>query len=154
MVNVLALDPGEEKGAGATGICYMNEHKVFALTETQDLIKVLKTWDLKKMPVDHLVVEGYMINPRQKGKIAANIGKRLVTVENIGRAEMWAQLNDIPVTIYPNTIKSTQARHSGIYPKKMRKDISHKFDAYNHGWWYLYNELGLVKTALEKEMGI
>jgi hypothetical protein len=153
MVKVLAFDPGEESGKGATGFCYMDENTVYAMSETQDLIKLLKNWDLTKLPVDEVVVEGYMINPRQKGKIAANIGKRLVTVENIGRAEMWAKLNDIPVTIYPNTLKTIQAKHTGKNAKKMRKDISHKFDAYNHGWWKLH-EYGLVKSKLEQEMGL
>jgi hypothetical protein len=149
-LKVLSFDPGGDTGAGATGWCYQDENKVYAMDGVQNLKEFLKNWNLEKLPVDHVVVEGYMINPRQGSRIAANIGKRLVTVEHIGAAEMWAHLNDIPTTIYPNTLKKTQQKHSGVLPPK-RKDIEHKFDAFNHGWWKLYQE-GLVLTKLEQQM--
>lgn len=149
-MKVLSVDPGGDKGVGATGWCYQDETKVYAMGDTQDLKKFLKNWDLSKLPVDRVVVEGYFINPRQQGRIAANIGKRLVPVENIGVASMWAELNDIIVHVYPNTLKRTQQKHSGVFPPKI-KAIEHKFDAFNHGWWLLY-QLKLVKTKLEKEL--
>lgn len=149
-MKVLSIDPGGDKGAGASGWCYQDENKVYAMGSVQNLKEFLMKWNLEKLPVDHVVVEGYMINPRQGKRISANIGKRLVTVEHIGSAEMWAYMHDIPVTIYPNTIKTTQQKHSGMKPPA-RKDIEHQFDAFNHGWWKLYQE-GLVLTKLEQQM--
>lgn len=147
---VLSVDPGGEKGVGASGWCYQDENKVYAMGDTQDLKGFLKKWDIKKLPVNHVVVEGYFINPRQN-KAQAHVGVPLTQIENVGVVKLWAEMQDIPWTEYFNNIKSTQAKHSGVFPKTMRKDIEHKFDAFNHGWWYLYKQ-GLVLTKLEKEM--
>lgn len=150
-MKVLSVDPGGETGVGQSGWCYQDETKVFAMGETQDLPGFLAKWNISELPIDAVVVEGYMINPRQEDRVKANIGKELIPVENIGVVKMFAKFHNLPITKYMNTLKSTQAKHSGVFPKKMRKDIEHKFDAFNHGWWYLHQQ-GLVISKLEKEM--
>jgi hypothetical protein len=150
MVNVLSFDPGGEQGAGASGWCYQSADKVFAMGDTQDLKGFLKKWDLKKLPVDHVVVEGYFIPPR-KDKMQANIGVKLTTVENIGVVKLWAEMMDIPWTEYMPAKKSSQCKLTGVYPKRGRKDVSHKLDAYNHGRYYLIM-VHKAPTALEIEM--
>lgn len=147
-MNVLSVDPGGEKGVGASGWCYQNVEKVHAMGDTQDLKGFLKAWDLKALPVDHVVVEGYFIPPK---KAKANIGVPLTTVENVGVVKLWAEMNDIPWTEYMPALKPTQCKMTQVFPKKGRKDVSHKLDAFNHGRYYLIQNHN-APTALEIEM--
>jgi hypothetical protein len=143
---VLSVDPGGETGVGASGWCYQNEDQILALGDVQNLRKFLTDWDIKKLPIDHVVVEGYMTRGA-----AANMGRKLPTVENIGTVKLWAEMNGIKWTEYMPVIKSAQAKMTQVFPKRGRKDVSHKLDAYNHGRYYLIQNHGAL-TALEKEM--
>src|SRR4030095_9979504 len=148
MPNVLAFDPGGDQGVGASGWCYLNENKVHALSDTQDLNGFLRKWDLKKLPVDHVVVEGYFALAKKAG---AHRNKRLPAVENIGVVKMWADMMGIPWTEYDPKLKGVQAAVTQVFPKKGRKDVSHKLDAYNHGYWYLHSVHG-APSKLEQQM--
>lgn len=163
-MKVLSFDPGGttsgKNKAAANGWCYMEELpngnvKVFgtgALYSTDDLHKFLKAWNINALPVDAVVYESYTILPNQKGA-AANVGRRMITSEAIGSITMWAAFNNLKVVGYDAKLKPVQAKHSGLNPKGKAKRFTHGMDAYNHGWWHL-REHGLVKTALELEMGI
>jgi hypothetical protein len=150
MTFVLSVDPGGETGVGASGWCYQNEDQILALGDVQNLRKFLTDWDTKKLPVDHVVVEGYFTNPNPKFA-KANMGRKLPTVENIGTVKLWAEMNGIEWTEYMPVIKNAQAKMTQVFPKQGRKDVSHKLDAYNHGRYYLIKNHGAL-TALEKEM--
>lgn len=143
MTKVLSFDPG-----ATSGWCYQDEDQVFAMSQTTDINGFLEAWDIAKLPVDHVVFEGYRINPHQATQ---NVGIRLVTVEAIGSIVQWATFKKIKFTEYLPMLKPQQAKLTQIFPKKMRKDISHKFDAFNHGRYYLIKNHG-APTALEQKM--
>lgn len=156
---VLSFDPGGTTAginkAAATGWCYQDERKTYAmggLFSTADLHKFLKNFDLKKLPVDVVVIEEYIPLPNQKGA-KANLGKRMITSEAIGSITIWASMNGIIVVMQSARLKPAQAKMTGVDPKKGRKDVSHGLDAFNHGRYYLIQQ-GLARTALEVEMGI
>lgn len=149
-MKVLSFDPGGNQGVGASGWCYQSPEKVFALGDTQDLKGMLKKWDLKQLPVDVVVVEGYRTIP-VRGKKAARVGKPMAHVENVGVVKAWAEFNDLKVIEYFSNLKSAQEKHSGVKASDKRKDVTHKLDAFNHGWWYLHS-LGLVMSKLEKQL--
>ncbi len=147
---VLSVDPGGETGVGASGWCYQNEDGILALGDVQDLRQFMVKWDVSKLPVDHVVVEGYFTNPNPK-YAKANMGRKLPVVENIGVVKLWAEMKEIPWTEYMPMIKNAQAKMTQVFPKAGRKDVSHKLDAYNHGRYYLIQNHGAL-TALEKQM--
>jgi hypothetical protein len=149
-MKILSFDPGGNQGKGASGWCYQSPETVYALGDTQDLKGLLKKWDLEKLPVDHVVVEGYRPIPGKRGA-SYNRGKPLAHVENVGVVKAWADFNDLPITEYFAKLKPTQEKHSGVKASDKRKDVTHKLDAFNHGWWKLH-ELGLVQSKLEKQM--
>jgi len=150
MTFVLSVDPGGESGVGASGWCYQDENKVYAMESVQNLREFLVKWDLKKLPVDHVVVEGYFIPPTKKG-VQSNVGRKLPVVENIGVVKLWAEMNGLKWTEYMPAIKPQQCKLTQIFPKKMPKAIEHKFDAFNHGRFYLIQNHG-APTALEQKM--
>jgi hypothetical protein len=143
---VLSVDPGGETGRGASGWCYQNEDKILALGDVQDLRQFLVKWDIKALPVDHVIVEGYFVRGG-----AANQGRKNPTIENVGVVKLWAEMHGLKWTEYMNTLKSAQAKMTQVFPKRGRKDVSHRLDAYNHGRYYLIQECG-APTALEIEM--
>lgn len=146
MTFVLSVDPGGETGRGASGWCYQNEDKILALGDVQDLRQFLVKWDIAKLPVDHVVVEGYFVRGA-----AANQGRKNPTIENVGVVKLWAEMHGLKWTEYMNTLKSAQAKMTQVFPRQGRKDVSHRLDAFNHGRYYLIQECG-APTALEIEM--
>lgn len=163
-MKVLSFDPGGttsgKNKAAATGWCYQENNgqgttKVFGtgpLYSTADLHKFLKEWDVSQLPVDVVVYESYTVRPDPKG-VSANVGKRMITSEAIGSITMWASFNNVKVQSYDAKLKPVQGAHSGFITKGKTKRFTHGMDAFNHGWWHLY-QCGLVKTALELRLGV
>lgn len=152
---ILSFDPGgTELGtnkASATGWCYQDQHKYWAgggLHATRDLHAFLAAWDVKKMPVDHVVIEEYIVRGA-----AANQGRKMITSEAIGSITLWASMNKLPVTMQEAKYKPVMQKQTGVFPKTAPKAISHFADAYNHGRHFLIQQ-GLAKTKLELEMGL
>lgn len=152
---VLSWDPGGTLAgtnkASASGWCYQDQHKVYGgggLHATKDLHAFLAKWDVKKLPVDFVVIEEYIVRGQ-----AQNQGKKMVTSEAIGSITMWASMNQIPVVMQDARHKPAMEKMTGVYPKKASKRQSHLGDAYNHGRYYLIKQ-GLAKTVLELEMGL
>lgn len=142
-MKVLSFDPGK-----TTGIAYQDENATFAMTDTQDIYTWLEKVDLAKTPVDQVVIEDYVIKPHQA---TMNVGVKQDALETIGAIKFWAARNKIPVQMYDPKLKPTQCKLTGTFPKKMRKDIEHKFDAWNHGRFFLIQKK-LAKTKLEMDM--
>lgn len=156
---VLSFDPGGTTAgtnkSSATGWCYQDENTGYMmgpLFAVADLHNFLAKWDIKKLPVDVVIVEEYIPRANEKGA-KANLGRRAITPEAIGAIALWAAMNKITVVRQDARLKPTQAKVTGIDPKKGTKRASHGADAYNHGRWYLV-QLGLAKSALEIEMGL
>lgn len=142
-MKVLSFDPGK-----TTGIAYQDENKTYSMTETRDIHEWLEKVDLEKIPVDHVVIEDYIIKPHQA---SMNVGVSQDALEIKGALIGWCRRNKIEFTIYDPKLKPAQCKMTQVFPKKMRKDIEHKFDAWNHGRYYLIQQ-GLAKTALEIEL--
>lgn len=142
MTKVLAFDPGV-----TTGIAYLDEDLTYWMGDTKDIHAYLKKLDLSKTPVDVIVYEQYFVLPQQA---MHNTGRNF-TVEVIGAIAGFASQHNIKVVSYPPKIKGTQAKMTQVFPKKGRKDVSHRLDAYNHGRYYLIQNHG-APTALEIEM--
>jgi hypothetical protein len=150
-MKVLSVDPGKDKGGpkSGSGWCYQDPEKVLKWGDTKDLMQFLKDWDLKADPVDYVVVEGYKIRPGQE---KMNVGVPLITVENIGRVKMWAEMNSLPYQQYMPFDKRKQQQATGAkIDRNTPKQLTHRIDAYNHGRWFLI-EQKLSPTALEAEL--
>lgn len=150
-MRVLSIDPGKDKGGprSGSGWCYQNLSGVIRWGDTQDLKQFLKDWDLNVNPIDHVVIEGYKIRP---GQVAQNVGIPLITVENVGRAKFFAEMNDIEFTEYMPFDKRKQQQATGAkITSKTPKEVTHRIDAYNHGRWFLI-EQNLAPTALEAQL--
>lgn len=142
MTKVLAFDPGK-----TTGIAYLDEDITYWLGDTQDIHEYFRKIDLSKTPVDVIVYEEYFVLPQQA---MHNTGRNF-TVEVIGAIANFASQHGIRVVTYPTKLKTTQAKLTQVFPKKGRKDVSHRLDAYNHGRYYLIQNHN-APTALEIEM--
>jgi hypothetical protein len=150
-MKVLSFDPGGGGKRGATGVAYQDENKTYIVKSVKDLPGFLRAWDLKKLPVDIVVVEGYKIVPGRERDMKASIGVPLTTVENIGRVKSWAELMGLRHHEYDRTLKPTICKITQVFPKKAPKMIEHAAEAWNYGRYYLYQR-GLAKSALEMEM--
>lgn len=147
-MNVLAFDPG-----GTTGICLQNEHKVLQVTDTKNIHEWLEKFATPIAgQIDHVVIEEYEQRPHQQ---AINTGRKgrtqsLYTIEVIGAIKGWCARNGKQFTMYDTKLKPAQCKMTQVFPKKMPKAIEHKWDAFNHGRYYLIQQ-GLALTSLEAQ---
>lgn len=153
-MKVLSFDPG-----GDTGWAYQspqvdpNDTTAFMMgdVKTAKITDFLLQWDLKKNPVDIVVIEAYRIR-ETKRDLSSNVGIKLITVENIGRVQFWCEMNGIEYVEYETKHKPTIWKATGVkVDKSVPKALSHRLDAWNIGRWHLIKKR-LAPTLLEIQM--
>lgn len=142
MTKVLSFDPGT-----TSGWAFQDENG-FKDGGQCDLVTVLDVLD-RNNDCDVIVVEDYKI---LRKKALAHSGSRVEAAQVIGIIKAWAHRNKKPVVLYPSSLKPIQQKHSGVVPTGAHKH-SHWIDAFNHGWWYLFQRK-LVKSKLQQIKGV
>ena len=150
---VLSFDPGN-----TTGWAYQNQDSLLEFgnlysTSTDkksinnDFVKLLSTWDLDEKPVDHVVIEDYVI---LNNKAMSHSGSRVIAIQVIGFIKAWCMMKDIPFTMYKANMKPIQKKLTQIDIKGSHAE-THFVDAWIHGrYWLIKN--GYAKSALQMEM--
>lgn len=139
-INYLSFDPGETTGVATWALndkgkvdCTLIDQ--FKLPSLIEFLKEVNTEHLKK-----IIYEGYRIDPK---KLKAHIWSKVETIQTIGRIRFFAEWHDIETVEQPRTILSSAQKWSGM---KLPSDhsISNGPSAYNHGYFYLFNQ-GLIR---------
>lgn len=145
-MRLLAFDPGN-----TTGWVELNEKAELQNAGNAEgfegLQKVLDLYDDQK--VDRVVIEEYFVFP---GKAMMLTGTKLVTSQTEGIIKGWCLRKKIPFTTYRSSLCEVQQKHSQIKPTGPHK-YSHYVYAYNHGWWWLFqNKYVVSKLQAQKGM--
>lgn len=127
----LAIDPGETCGWAT----FDHEGSLVDMGQFpyNELVKQLKT--LCPPSVTVIIVEDY----RNHGWMQQKRWSRNNTSKTIGKIETFAELGELKVVLQPNTVKSIGYMYAGKEPPS-NHSISHQFDAYAHGVFYLQTE--------------
>lgn len=96
-----------------------------------------------------VIVEDYRVLGQ---KLKAHTGSRVVTIKVIGVIDGWARRHGIKVVLQPANIKLIAEKWSGHKPPSDHSQ-SHKFDALNHGIYYLVKH-NVVQPIIVKESSI
>lgn len=72
-----------------------------------------------------------------KHKASKQVGSRMPASQAIGILETFARQWGAEIVKQPSHIKDTAERLSGMKTKRLAKHLTHKIDAYNHGYFYL-----------------
>ena len=139
-MRVLSFDPGV-----TTGWCLQDENGIIDAGQAVGFSELDKVLERHPKP-DVMIIEDYVILP---SKAKSHSGSRVEPVKIIGLLEHHAFRNDVKVIRYPARMKPIQQKHSGVKPTGAHKN-NHWVDAYNHGWWFLFNRK-LVKSKLQME---
>ena len=127
----LAIDPGMTSGwAVFDEVGTIIEYGQFAYADATKELKVLIHDELLT-----IIVEDYKNHPWMKQK---GWGKN-ETSKLIGKIETLAELRDIPIVLQSNTVKGIGYMYAGLKPPS-NHSISHQFDAYAHGVYWLQTE--------------
>lgn len=152
---ILAVDPGLTSGVTMFNL---DENKNFVSVEnmTQVQLKDLPVWlgNLTKTYPDVefiKVVYEKFITYRQYAQ--RQVGSKQPASQAIGMLKMWAVANGIeqediieqPADVLQIAKKWTGVNHKGPHSE------SHKFDAFNHGYYYMVKN-DMAPTALEGEI--
>lgn len=154
-MRVFSADPGE-----TTGWAYQDERDDYPggildfgqVKGLKEFAIFMEKWNLETRPIDHMVIEKYVVWGSKRGK-AANTGSELETVRVIGILESWCFRNDIKFTKYPSSgdLLKLQAMQCGLDPTKGQHKNTHWAYAANHGRYYL-QQIGLAKSAIQRSM--
>lgn len=139
-MKVLSFDPGI-----TTGWCLQDENGIIDVGQAVGFEELDKVLERHPNP-DIMIIEDYVILP-QKAK--SHSGSRVEPVKIIGMLEHHAYRNKIKVIKYSARLKPIQQKHSGKSPKGAHRN-NHWVDAYNHGWWFLF-QTKRVKSNLQLE---
>lgn len=148
----VAIDPGETTGWAAFdengNLINMGQFKLVA--QTQVLTELISnTPNLKAV-----ICEDYR-NHGFAGARAQKRWSRNQTSKNIGKIELVAELRGVPCHLQPNTVKATGYAWGGLDGPPSNHSISHQYDAYAHGVYWLQSngvrEAGRVIFEQEKK---
>ena len=124
----LAIDPGETTGWAS----FNAKGNLLGLGQVSQ--KELKRFLFDNIPPElkGVIVEDYRNHAwnRQKN------WSRNQTSKNIGMIEMACELSKVPIHLQSNTVKAIGYKWGGIEPPT-NHSISHQYDAYAHGVYYL-----------------
>lgn len=135
----LALDPGE-----TTGFAFFDDQGIiiemgqFKQAQQQEWLAANIEPTLKGV-----VCEDY----RNHGHTQQKKWSRNQTSKNIGAIEMICTLRGVPVFLQPNTVKKIGYMWGGLEGPPSNHAISHQYDAYAHGVYWL-QRMGIRKPGL------
>jgi hypothetical protein len=140
----IGVDPGD-----TTGIAVLDSETgtLIALHQfnKDELFIWLKSYLEKLRPIC-FVVEDFRLHRARAG---AQTGSRFIAAQIIGVIQYEARQRDIPVILQEIGKKDTGEKFSQMrVPKNHAR--SHMFDAYNHAYFWLVTNKGVL-TALQKE---
>lgn len=93
----------------------------------------------------HVIVEDY----KNHGFTQQKRWGRNETSKVIGKIELLAELRSVPLTLQPNTVKAIGYRWGGLEGAPSNHAISHQYDAYAHGvYWLQSNSIRPVGKAI------
>lgn len=141
---ILAIDPGDTTGWATLEF---NGGKLIDmgqtdLNETLDLIAGLDTNGLMR-----IVCEDFLLF---KQKARQQAGSRFKAVQIIGAIKSFARRENIPLILQPSGILTVAAKISGVVQPNNHA-VSHKIDAFNHGFYYLVN-VRKAKSKAQREL--
>lgn len=146
--HILAFDPGK-----ITGIAIFNQDGTLLGMEQLPLDSgdnnLLKWTAWYPYPVSLVIYEKF-ITFRQKAM--QQVGSKQETAQAIGLIKGLAFRKQAELVEQKPDIKPIASKWSGVTVPSNHA-ISHQYDAYLHGF-YLLHQRGIVKSKLEKEMGL
>lgn len=147
----LAIDPGETTGWAL----FDKEGQLIALGQYKSKTAAENTKELDRLLAPHILVcitEDYRNFNHVHRKFNQKAWSRNQTSKNIGSIETICQLRDIIVTLQPASIKTIGYRWAGMDGPPSNHAISHQYDAYVHGVYWLKSNLEGYITPAEKKM--
>ena len=157
---VIGFDPGETTGwavldnngkmltgGNVKSIEWEGIGKKKKASISADLLDLLDT--LKANEYEMVVIEEYRV---QQGKQMMHTGKPVVTEQIVGILKAWAIRGRSRIMLYRNTDKKIQQMHSQQKPHGAHSG-SHYVDAYNHAWWWLFQNK-YVSSKLQQMKGV
>jgi hypothetical protein len=85
----------------------------------------------------HVIVEDYKIMGH---KAQSHAWSRVPTLQKIGTLTHLCKMRNIPIHFQRNTCKTQGYKWGGVNPTGMPKAISHQWDAFAHGVYFLINK--------------
>lgn len=139
MPYIMSIDPGDTSGwALWSGL-------MEPLSEGQaNLDMMIDLLDQYGPGLETIIYEDFIGYRKRVGSMT---GSRFVASQVIGAIKAAARRYDIELVRQPAHILPIAAMHSGREQPKNHA-VSHKVDAYNHGYYFGVKE-GLLKTALQ-----
>lgn len=141
---LIAFDPGE-----TTGIALINLDEsgnfvsIEAMTQVSHKDQISWFAEFNRTYPDLEIVEvvyELWITYRQHAQ--RQIGSKQITSQVIGQIKMWANMRGVPdnkIVAQKASILPVARKWSGVVGPKQHSQ-SHRFDAFNHGYYYLYSE--------------
>lgn len=151
--NVFSADPGE-----TTGWAYQDERDDYPggikdlghCSGLRELSDFLEKWNFGIKPIDHVVIEDYIVWGGKRGA-KANTGSKLETVRAIGILESWCFRNKLSFSKSPSDDNKLIALQVGVNPYLGAHKKTHWVFAANHGRYWLQLK-GLAKDAAQRSM--
>ena len=140
----LALDPGETTGWALFDLngIELEIGQFKQIDQTKELTRLV-TSDLKAVICEDYVNFGW----KQQKRWSRN-----QTSKNIGSLEMLCELRGVPLYLQPANIKAIGYRFAGLDGPPSNHAISHQFDAFVHGvYWLQTNGIRTPGLAIKDE---
>jgi len=142
----VSFDPGGRSVDRTHGVCTWDELGNLMMMYTMNMEELdAFLIECEKYPtLTTFIYEGYAI---RKDHLQWHAGSKVETAQTIGAIKSAGRRMSLILVEQPASILGTAPNWSGMpMPKNHR--ISHGPSAYNHGYYYLYKTLGILKPRV------
>lgn len=141
---LLAFDPGETTGWAS--FSEQGEPTGNGQVSIVELIDLVERFKESEEPISIIIYEDFKL---YKHKASRQVGSRMPASQAIGIIRTLIRVTGAKEVTQMSDILSTAQKWTQVFPPGAHAD-SHRYDAYNHGMYYLIKE-GRAKTALERK---
>jgi hypothetical protein len=143
----LAIDPGD-----MTGWAKFDENgKILEYGQVSEAEFMEWITENVHENLKHVICEDFLLYQHKAMSQTNSRARKMKTSKKIGQLEMTCQLRGVPITLQPASNKPIGYMWGGLGEAPSNHSISHQFDAYAHGVFFLQKN-GIRKPSIPKDV--